>query len=72
MLTPDQFTFAVNNCTEQSARHLDKMFCQCGYVSHWVYKMQRGHFNPMLNEMDCELKDVKTPQELYEFLISRL
>ena len=70
--TKGQFVYAVNNSNHHTLTMLDKMFCGCGYVWHWVENMSRGTWNPNLNEMDHELRDVHTPEELYEFLISKV
>lgn len=50
---------------------LDKLFCRCGYVRHWVFNMAMGSWNPLLTEMDYEMRDVKTAEQLYDFLITR-
>jgi hypothetical protein len=47
---------------------LDRTLCGCGYCYHWVFRMESGKFNPMLTEMDAELKDVATPEQLYDFI----
>lgn len=49
--------------------HLDRLSCGCNYVSHWCFKMDMGRWNPQLDEMDFELKDIKNSEQLYDFLI---
>ena len=72
VFTKSQFIFALNNADQRTLTLLDKMYCKkCGFVSHWVNNMSRGTWNPNLTEMDVELKDVKTPEELYEFITSK-
>jgi len=66
------FISAVLNATEHTVDHIDsRTGCGCHYVRHWVLNMDRGRWNPGLNEMDHELRDVHTPEELYDFLINR-
>lgn len=65
-MTLSMFAHAVNNAKDLTV--VDNSFCGCGYIRHWVEKMDRGRWNPMLTEMDFELKDVKTIEQLYEFV----
>ena len=66
------FLFLLRNRpTPELINHLDRIACKCGYIHHWYYNMSIGRWNPGLNEMDIELKDVKTMDQLYEFLISK-
>jgi len=69
--TKDQFVFALNNADQRTITLLDDMFCKCGYVRHFVNNMSRGTWNPLLDEFDYELRDVHTPEQLYDFLISK-
>lgn len=74
-ITKDQFVTMLSHTDrdvlKQAVSKLDSVMCRCGYVHHWVYNMASGQWNPMLTEKDYELRDVKTKEELYDFLISR-
>lgn len=66
--TKEQFIHAVNNCDANTVDHIDAQFPCCNYVRHFVVNMDRGHWNPMLSEMDYELRGIKTPAQLYDFI----
>ena len=70
-LTKVLFTAIINNNNPALITALDRSTCGCGYCYQWVYQMSLGKFNPMKNEMDMELKDVKTAEELYRFVKSK-
>lgn len=74
-ITQSQFATMLSHTDRDvlnlAVKKLDGLFCRCGYVRHWVYNMVMGQWNPMLTEMDYELRDVKTKEELYDFLISK-
>ena len=65
------FLYLMSAPTMKIVEHLDRCICKCGYIRHWTFAMKSGTWNPMINEMDAELKDVKTVEELYNFVISR-
>jgi len=60
-----------NRPTPELISHLDRLACGCNYIHHWYYNMGIGRWNPHLTEMDMELKDVKTIEQLYDFIISK-
>lgn len=63
------FIYLLNhNPTPDLVSHLDRMACGCKYVHHWVFNMQMGRWNPMVVELDYELKDVKSISQLFDFL----
>ena len=66
--TKDQFCHAVNHCNANTVDEIDAQLGCCHWVRHWVVGMDRGKWNPMLNEMDYELRGIKTPQQLYDFI----
>ena len=65
------FIFLLQNPTKELIQHIDRIACHCNYTYHWYYNMNQGTWNPNLNELDYELRDVKTPQQLYTFLINK-
>jgi len=72
MIDKEFFLFLLrNNPSAELLSHLDRVFCKCGYIRHWCIEMTMGRWNPMQNEMDAELKDIHTLEQLYEFLIAR-
>jgi len=70
-LSRQQFIDAVYSATERTVGDLDAQCCGCGYVRHWIFRMNYGQWNPMLTEMDAELREVTTVEQLYEFLTSK-
>lgn len=52
-------------------RALDRGACGCNYIYHWYVNMHMGQWNPALNEMDHELRDIKTAGDLFDFLQNR-
>ena len=62
------FIYLMTTPNRETVDHLDRLMCGCGYIRHWVYNMGSGKWNPMLNEMDAELKDVRTLEDLYRFI----
>ncbi len=70
-ITKGNFISILQDPTPEAIDEIDRALCRCGYIHHWYYKMMAGTWNPMLSEMDYELKDVKTTEQLYEFLIHK-
>ena len=68
IITRQLFLAIIYSPNEAVVTALDKAICGCGYCYHWVYKMGLGRFNPLQNEMDAELKDIKTAEQLYKFV----
>ena len=69
--TKSEFIKLIDDPTPDNIKRLDAMFCGCGYVHHWFYNMNYGRWNPMLHEMDYELRNVLTASDLYDFLITK-
>jgi hypothetical protein len=67
-ITKALFSSIINNQNPAIITALDRATCGCGYCFHWVFQMSMGKFNPLQNEMDAELKDVKTAEDLYSFV----
>lgn len=65
------FCFLLGRPNVELTHQLDRVACQCHYVFHWTYNMNMGSWNPEVNEMDYELRDVHTAEELYEFLMKK-
>lgn len=65
------FLFILNHATPELIKELDREFCGCGYVYHWFYMQMEGTWNPNQNELDYELRDVHTAEQLYDFLIAK-
>ena len=62
------FLAIISNPNPAIISTLDRTSCGCGYCYWWVYHLNSGKWNPMLTEMDMELKDIKTAEDLYEFV----
>ena len=67
-LTKPLFVSIVSNPNPATIAALDKSTCGCGYCFHWVYQMSMGKFNPLQNEMDVELANMKSAEDLYNFV----
>lgn len=66
------FVFLVNNSPPIPADFIQGHFCGCDFVHHWIHNMKRGTWNPEISEKDFELRNVHTPEDLFEFLTSRI
>lgn len=66
-----EFIHAMGSPTDETIKRIDSQFCGCGYVWHWIRNMDSGKWNPMLTELDYELRGVENLSQLYDFLISR-
>ena len=62
------FLHVINHPSRKLVAHLDRVACGCKYIHHWIYNMDKGKWNPNLNEMDFELRDIKTPEQLFDFI----